>query len=48
MCIRAIIDSKSEAFFERLGPIALKAIALLACLAVFAPLVAAFAAPFVG
>jgi len=48
MCIKkALIDSKSEAF-ELVGPIALKAIALLACLAIFAPLVAAFAAPFVG
>ena len=48
MCIRkALIGRKFEAF-EHVGPIALKAIALLACLAVFAPLLVAFAAPFVG
>jgi len=48
MCIKnAIIDGKTDTF-EFLGPIALKAVALLAVLAVFAPLVAAFAAPFVG
>ena len=33
---------------ECLGPIAVKAIALLAGTTVFVPLVAAFAAPFVG
>ena len=43
----AIADRKSETF-ECLGPIALKAVALVACLAVFAPLLAAFAAPFIG
>ena len=48
MCIKTMIDTKSEALFENVGPIALKAIALLACFAVFAPLLAAFAAPFVG
>jgi hypothetical protein len=34
--------------FERLGPLALKAVAFLAGVAVFAPLMAAFAAPFIG
>ena len=48
MCIKkALVACKSEAF-ECLGPIALKAITLAACVAVFAPLLAAFAAPFVG
>ncbi len=44
---KAIIDGKSDAI-ECLGPIALKIIAFAAVLAVFAPLVAAFAAPFIG
>ena len=48
MCTKnAIIDGKSDTF-ECLGPIALKAVALVAVLAIFAPLVAAFAAPFIG
>lgn len=48
MCTRnANLDSKSETL-ECLGPIALKAVALMAGLAIFAPLVAAFAAPFIG
>ena len=42
-----ISDCKSDAF-ECLGPIALKAVALVAVLAVFVPLLAAFAAPFLG
>ena len=33
---------------ECLGPLAVKAVALLAGIAVFVPLVAAFAAPFIG
>jgi hypothetical protein len=48
MCSKKVlVDCKAEAF-ECLGPLALKAIALVACVAVFAPLLAAFAAPFVG
>ena len=48
MChIKAIVDGKTD-HFEWLGPIALKAIALLAGIAVFVPLVAAYAAPFIG
>lgn len=48
MCSKqATIDGKTETF-ELLGPLAVKAVALLACIAVFVPLVAAFAAPFVG
>jgi hypothetical protein len=48
MCSKkALIDCKSETL-ECFGPLALKAIALVAGLAVFAPLLAAFAAPFVG
>jgi len=38
--------SKSEVV-ESVGPVAVKVIALVACLAVFAPLLAAFALPFV-
>lgn len=34
--------------FEVFGPVALKALALAAGCAVFVPLLAAFAAPFVG
>jgi len=34
--------------FESLGPLALKAVAFLAGVAVFMPLMAAFAAPFLG
>ena len=33
---------------ESLGPLALKAVAFLAGVAVFMPLMAAFAAPFIG
>jgi hypothetical protein len=40
-------DCKHERL-ECLGPLAIKAIALLAGAAVFVPLVAAFAAPFIG
>jgi hypothetical protein len=40
-------DCKRERL-ECLGPLAVKAVALLAGLAVFVPLVAAFAAPFIG
>lgn len=43
----AVADAKSEKF-EALGPLALKAVAFLAGLAVFLPLLAAFAAPFIG
>ncbi|HEY7610984.1 MAG TPA: hypothetical protein VIF14_17285 [Alphaproteobacteria bacterium] len=43
----AIVDGKTDTF-ECLGPVALKLVALLAVLAVFAPLVAAFAALFIG
>lgn len=38
----------NEEKLECLGPLALKAIAFLAGIAVFVPLVAAFAAPFIG
>ena len=41
------VDSKRETF-ECLGPLAVKAVALVAGLAVFVPLVTAFAAPFIG
>lgn len=44
---RQATDCRREKL-ERLGPFAVKAIALLAGIAVFVPLVAAFAAPFVG
>lgn len=44
---QATIDCRREKL-ECLGPLAVKAIALLAGTAVFVPLVAAFAAPFVG
>jgi hypothetical protein len=48
MCSKqAIVNCKSEKF-ECLGPLALKAVAFLAGVAVFVPLVAAFAAPFIG
>lgn len=48
MCSKqATVDCKSEKF-EFLGPLAVKAVAFLAGAAVFAPLVAAFAAPFIG
>jgi hypothetical protein len=48
MCSKQeLADCRHEAL-ECLGPIALKAVALIACLAVFAPLLAAFALPFVG
>jgi hypothetical protein len=40
-------DCKHDTF-ECLGPLALKAVAFLAGVAVFAPLLVAFAAPFVG
>ncbi len=43
----AAADCKHERL-ECLGPLAVKAIAFLAGTAVFVPLVAAFAAPFVG
>ncbi len=33
---------------ELLGPLAIKALAIVAAVAVFAPLLAAFAAPFIG
>jgi hypothetical protein len=44
---QATTDCRREKL-ERLGPLAVKAIALLAGTAVFVPLMAAFAAPFVG
>ena len=48
MCSKqATADCKSEKF-ESLGPLALKVVAFLAGVAVFVPLVAAFAAPFIG
>ena len=34
--------------FEFLGPVAVKALAIVAGVAIFAPLLAAFAAPFIG
>ena len=43
----ATVDCKREKL-ECLGPLAVKAVALLAGLAVFVPLVTAFAAPFIG
>jgi hypothetical protein len=46
-CKQAPVDCKTEKF-ECLGPLALKAVAFLAGVAVFVPLVAAFAAPFIG
>jgi hypothetical protein len=42
----AIVERKEN--IERIGPFALKALAFAACLAVFAPLLAAFVAPFIG
>jgi hypothetical protein len=48
MCSKqATVDCKAEKF-ECLGPLALKAVALIAGAAVFVPLVTAFAAPFIG
>ncbi len=44
---QATTDCRREKL-ECLGPLAVKAIALLAGTAVFVPLVTAFAAPFVG
>ncbi len=44
---QATTDCRREKL-ECLGPLAVKAIALLAGVAVFVPLVAAFAAPFFG
>lgn len=46
-CKSAVADCKHEKF-ECLGPLAVKAVALLAGIAVFVPLVTAFAAPFIG
>jgi hypothetical protein len=34
--------------FELFGPFAIKALAVVAAMVVFAPLLAAFAAPFIG
>jgi hypothetical protein len=44
---QATTDCRREKL-ECLGPLAVKALALLAGIAVFVPLVAAFAAPLVG
>ncbi len=48
MCSKhAVVDNKPEKL-EAVGPFALKMIAFIAGAAVFLPLLAAFAAPFIG
>ena len=47
MCTKTANTDWPTEKLERIGPIALKLVALAACFAVFAPLLVAFALPFV-